>query len=30
MVLESYGAGATFLFTEFSQISYGLEVDLKL
>jgi hypothetical protein len=30
MVLESYGVGATFLFTMFSQISYGLGADLKL
>jgi hypothetical protein len=30
MALESYGAGATFLFTVFSQISYGLGADLKL
>jgi hypothetical protein len=28
--LESYGVGATFMFTVFSQISYGLGVDLKL
>jgi hypothetical protein len=28
--LESYGVGATFLFTVFSQISYGLGADLKL
>jgi hypothetical protein len=30
MVLESYGVGAIFLFTMFSQISYGLGADLKL
>jgi hypothetical protein len=30
MALESYGVGATFLFTVFSQISYGLGADLKL
>jgi hypothetical protein len=30
MALESYRVGATFLFTVFSQISYGLETDLKL
>jgi hypothetical protein len=30
MALESYGVGATFLFIVFSQISYGLGVDLKL
>jgi hypothetical protein len=30
MALESYGVGATFLFTVFSQISYGLGEDLKL
>jgi hypothetical protein len=30
MALESYGVGATFLFTMFSQISYGLRADLKL
>jgi hypothetical protein len=30
MTLESYGVGATFLFTEFSQISYGLGANLKL
>jgi hypothetical protein len=30
MALESYGVGATFLFTVFSQISYGLRADLKL
>jgi hypothetical protein len=30
MALESYGVGTTFLFTVFSQISYGLEADLKL
>jgi hypothetical protein len=30
MVLESYGVGATFLFTVFLQISYDLEADLKL
>jgi hypothetical protein len=30
MALESYGVGATFLFTVFLQISYGLGVDLKL
>jgi hypothetical protein len=30
MALESYGVGATFLFTAFSQISYNLGADLKL
>jgi uncharacterized membrane protein len=30
MALESYGVGTTFLFTVFSQISYGLRADLKL
>jgi hypothetical protein len=30
MALESYGVGATFFFTVFSQISYGLGADLKL
>jgi hypothetical protein len=30
MALESYGVGATFLFTMFLQISYGLRADLKL
>jgi hypothetical protein len=30
MALESYGVAATFLFTVFSQISYGLGADLKL
>jgi hypothetical protein len=30
MALESYGVGATFLFTVFLQISYGLGADLKL
>jgi hypothetical protein len=30
MALESYGVGATFLFTVFSQISNGLGGDLKL
>jgi hypothetical protein len=30
MALESYGVGANFLFTMFSQISYGLGADLKL
>jgi hypothetical protein len=30
MALESYGVGATFLFTVFSQISYSLGADLKL
>jgi hypothetical protein len=30
MSLESYGVGATFLFTVFSQISNGLGADLKL
>jgi hypothetical protein len=30
MALESYGVGATFLFTVFLQISYDLEADLKL
>jgi hypothetical protein len=30
MALESYGVGATFLFTVFSQISNGLGADLKL
>jgi hypothetical protein len=30
MALENYGVGATFLFTVFSQISYGLGADLKL
>jgi hypothetical protein len=30
MALESYGVGATFLFTVFSLISYDLRADLKL
>jgi hypothetical protein len=30
MALESYRVGATFLFTVFLQISYGLGADLKL
>jgi hypothetical protein len=30
MALKSYGVSATLLFTVFSQISYGLEADLKL
>jgi hypothetical protein len=30
MALESYGVGATLLFTVFLQISYGFRVDLKL
>jgi hypothetical protein len=30
MALESYGVGASFLFTVFSQISYGLGAALKL
>jgi hypothetical protein len=30
MALESYGVDATFLFTVFLQISYGLGADLKL
>jgi hypothetical protein len=30
MALESYGVGATFLFTVFLQISYGLGADLKI
>jgi hypothetical protein len=30
MSLESYGVGATFLFTVFSQILYGSRADLKL
>jgi hypothetical protein len=30
MALESYGVDATFWFTVFSQISYGLGADLKL
>jgi hypothetical protein len=30
MALESYGVGATFLLTVFSQISYNLGADLKL
>jgi hypothetical protein len=30
MALERYGVGATYFFTVFSQISYGLGADLKL
>jgi hypothetical protein len=30
MALESYGVGATFLFTVFLQIYYDLGADLKL